>query len=149
MRTDEEVAGGPLHDLQPAVSFHPTGRWDVVSDSKRYEADVAWTCTKVSQVGIVKLDVGAASFGESSNLSPVYRRKVLKELLNVGVRGDVDSCPSASEVNHGRRRNGNLDDTLVTGQARLDEFVVLDLDGRCVLELAGHSELRSCRHATM
>lgn len=53
---------------------------------------------KVSQVGVIELNEGAAGFAECLDLGTVGGSQILEEVIEVGVGLDVDGSSASSEM---------------------------------------------------
>ena len=108
---------------------------------------------QVREVRVVELDVPAARRVERGELVAIHLREVFEEFIQIRIRGDVDSLPSAAEVHHRRRRDGDLrrpghdrPKKIEVGGLNVLDVPQLARDGhprRCEVDLAGpRAELR-------
>jgi hypothetical protein len=89
---------------------------------------------QVRQVGVVELDVPTPRLVERRHLVAVGLRQILEELIQVGVRRDVDALASSAKVHH---RGGRNRDLRRPGGHRLKKREVCCLDVLHVPQLAG------------
>ena len=97
---------------------------------------------QVREVRVVELDVPATGDVEGVDLGAIDRRQVGEEHLEVGVGVDVDPRPTAAEVHHRRRGDGDL---RRLGGDRREVLVVGDLDVVRAPQRADHGQLRRCQ----
>ena len=97
---------------------------------------------QVGEVRVVELDVPATGGVQGVDLLAIYRRQIGEEHLEVGVGVDVDPRPTATEVHHRRRGNGDL---RRLGGHRCEVLVVGDLDVVRTPQRADHRQLRRCQ----
>lgn len=98
---------------------------------------------EIGEVGVVELDKAAAGLIEQVKFLLVDAGQVLKEEVQIRVRVDVDASTATPEVDHGGRGDGDLGggtNLLVLGDGILQKVEIVDLDGLCVLELAGDAQ---------
>jgi hypothetical protein len=96
---------------------------------------------EVGEIRVVELDVAAPGAVERRDLLPIDPREVFEELVEVGIRRDVDPLPTAPEMHHRRGRDGDLWRLRRDG---LQELEVSRLNVLYVAKLACHGDAWGC-----
>ena len=131
-------AGGPFRDAgvdEPGVAARQLVR--IVAALLR--AFAHFRVAQIRKIGVVELQVGAASLTERADFGLVALRHVGEKVFHVRVGLAGNRAAAAAEMQHGGRRDRNF--RRARGH-RLEKFEILELDRLHVPELAGDMQHR-------